>query len=113
MSVWIEVLEVLGWCLIPLGAWSTFSAVKDLRQLIRRGKSEVIKRDLRLEAWRSVLAGPFYLTSGVFSVTYRWTHDTLIWIWAAYAVMLAIWSVGSRSWFRNKGDQAGPAAGQP
>ena len=107
MSVW---MQVLGWGLIALGTWSTFSAIRNLRQLTRRGKCEMIKPALRREAWRSVLFGPLSFTWGVYWISYRWTHDVLVWLLAAYAVMLAIWSLGSRFWFSNKDGQA---AGQP
>jgi hypothetical protein len=113
MSVWVVVLEVVGWCLILTAALSLFSVIRNLRKLIGPGKAEVIKPDLRRDAWERVLLWPFYLLSGVSSATYQWTHGILIWPVAAYAVLLAIWRV--RSWFlvRNKGDEAGQAAGQP
>lgn len=113
MSVWVLVLEVVGWCLILTAALSLFSVIRNLRKLIGPGKAEVIKPDLRRDAWERVLLWPFYLLSGVSAATYQWTNGILIWPVAAYAVLLAIWRV--RSWFlvRNKGDEAGQAAGQP
>jgi hypothetical protein len=113
MSVWVVALEVVGWCLILTAALSLFSVIRTLRELIGAGKAEVIKPDLRRDAWEGVLFWPFYLLLGVSSATYQWTHGVLIWPGAAYAVLLAIWRV--RSWFldRNKGGEAGQAAGQP
>jgi hypothetical protein len=113
MSVWVVVLEILGWCLILTAALSLFSVIGTLKELIGRGKAGVIKPELRRDAWDHVLLWPFFLLSGVSSATYEWTHGILIWPVAAYAVLLAIWRV--RSWFlvRNKGDEAGQAAGQP
>lgn len=112
MSDWVVVLEVVGWCLILTAALSLFSVIRNLRKLIGH-KAEAIKPDLRRDAWERVLLWSFYLLSGVSSATYQWTHGILIWPVAAYAVLLAIWHV--RSWFliRNKGDEAGRAAGQP
>lgn len=113
MSVWVLVLEVVGWCLILTAALSLFSVIRNLRELIGLGKAQLVKPDLRRDAWERVLLWPFYLLSGVSAATYQWTNGILIWPVAAYAVLLVIWRI--RSWFlvRNKGDEAGQAAGQP
>jgi hypothetical protein len=103
-------IEVLGWCLIALGTCSAHSAIRTLTQLIRLGKNEAIKPDLRRDAWRNVGLGSVTLTCGVFWVSYRWTHDALIWLPVACAAILVIWNVGSWFRFRNKNGQA---AGQP
>ena len=80
MSVWVVVLEVLGWCLILTAALSLFSVIRTLRELIGPGiASEVIKPDLRRDAWERVLFWPFYLLVGVPWATNQWTHGILIW----------------------------------
>ena len=47
MSDWVE---VIGWCLIALGAWLTFTAARTLAQLIALGNDDRIEPTLRLQA---------------------------------------------------------------
>jgi hypothetical protein len=108
MSVWIE---IFGWCCIAAGTWLTSSAIRTLLRLIRVGKDEGVEPDLRRRAWRNVVFGPLAFTWGVFWVSYRWLHDTLIWLPFAYVVMMVIWNVGSWFWLRNKDRAAASGSG--
>ena len=103
MPVWIE---AFGWCCIAASTWLTSSAIRTLQRLIRLGKDEVVGPDLRRSAWRNAMFAPLGFTWGIFWVSYRWLHDTLIWLPAAYVAMMVIWNVGSWFRFRNKNGQA-------
>jgi hypothetical protein len=103
MSAWPE---VLGWCLIALGAWSMFTSSRTVARLYRLGKGEEIEPDLRRRAWRTAFLAPYSLVWGVFWVSTRWTHDALLWLPIAYLAVLVICDVGSRFWFRGKASQA-------
>jgi hypothetical protein len=103
MSPWFE---VVGWCLIAIGTWSTWSAARTLLRLIRVGKDEVIEPDLRRRAWRNFVIGPVAFMWGVFWVSYHWLQDTLLWLPAAYLALVVVWNVGSWFWLRNTADQA-------
>jgi hypothetical protein len=95
-------LQITGWCCIAIGTLTTPTKVRTLRRLIRLGKSEVIDPELRRQAWLNAGSGPLTLTWGVFAVSHRWLHGTLIWLPATYSVIFMIWIVGSSFWFRSK-----------
>jgi uncharacterized BrkB/YihY/UPF0761 family membrane protein len=100
-------IEVLGWCLIAVGAWSMLKNSRTVARLNRIGKrNEAVEPDLRRRAWRNLVLAPNALVWGVFWVCYRWTQDTLLWLPIVYLGALVIWEVGSRLWFRSKNGQA-------
>jgi hypothetical protein len=95
-------LQITGWCCIAMGTLATFTKIRTLRRLIRLGKSEVIDPELRQQAWLNAWSGPLTLTWGVFAVSHRWLHGTLIWLPATYSVIFMIWIAGSWFWLHNK-----------
>jgi hypothetical protein len=105
MSAWIE---VVGWCLIALGAWSVLRTSRTVARLYRLGKCQVIEPGLRRKAWRNTALAPHSFVWGVFWVSTRWIHDALLWLPIAYLVVLVLGIVGM--WFRFRSND-GQAAG--